>query len=123
MDDRRQTLVSVVAVIGAVALTGVMAPPDVAAGPPAATASIGSRDVMIAIPAHPDAELLVLDRADSAEAAFQKLDAEGKGYIAHADVNLMPEFDDAFRAHDADRDGNLTQREFRNAWQSYTSPR
>jgi EF hand len=108
------------ALLSAVAMAGALA---CAAGAQAAQDRWSAEDVIIAIPSTPDAELLVIERSDSAEAAFQKMDVDGKGYIGKDEIHALPDFDDAFKAHDADQDGTLTAEEFRDAWRSYTGQR
>jgi hypothetical protein len=115
--DIHKSLLSALAMAGALACTGgAQAAQD--RSPTEAQAPV--QDVIIAIPSTPDAELLVINRSDSADAAFQKMDVEGKGYLGEEDINALPDFDGAFKANDADQDGTLTAQEFRNAWQSYT---
>jgi hypothetical protein len=108
------------AVLSAVAMAGTLA---CAAGAQAVQNRWSAEDVIIAIPSTPDAELLVIERSDSAEAAFQKMDVDGKGYIGEDEIHALPDFGDAFKANDANQDGTLTADEFRNAWRSYTGQR
>ena len=114
--DIRKVVLSALTMAGALAFA-------YAGGAQAVQDRSSAGDVIIAIPSTPDAELLVIERSDSAEAAFQKMDVDGKGYIGEDEINALPDFSNAFRTNDADQDGTLTAEEFRNAWRSYTGKR
>ena len=59
-------------------------------------------------------------KAETADAAFKKLDASGRGYVTAEDVKSLSGFDKAFQSNDANHDGKLTADEFKKAWQEYT---
>ena len=59
-------------------------------------------------------------KAESADAAFKKLDASGKGYVSMDDAKALPGFDKSFQANDANHDGKLTLAEFKKAWEEFT---
>ena len=59
-------------------------------------------------------------KAETADAAFKKLDASGKGYVTMGDTKSLSGFDKAFQSADANRDGKLSSEEFKKAWQDYT---
>jgi len=59
-------------------------------------------------------------KAETADAAFKKLDASGKGYVTIDDTKSLSGFDKAFQGADANHDGKLTAEEFRKAWQEFT---
>jgi hypothetical protein len=61
------------------------------------------------------------DKGESAEAAFQKLDVGGKGYVTTEDVAHLPGFAHAFQAADVKHSGRLSLNEFRKAWSMYTT--
>ena len=59
-------------------------------------------------------------KAESADAAFKKLDASGKGYVSMDDAKALPGFDKSFQANDANHDGKLTLAAFKKAWEEFT---
>jgi hypothetical protein len=59
-------------------------------------------------------------KAETADAAFKKLDASGKGYVTMDDTKSLSGFDKAFQSADMNHDGKLTADEFKKAWQDYT---
>jgi EF hand len=59
-------------------------------------------------------------KAETADAAFKKLDASGKGYVTADDAKALPGFDKSFQANDANHDGKLTLAEFKKAWEEFT---
>lgn len=58
-------------------------------------------------------------KSDSADSAFSKLDASGKGYVTRDDVRGMTGFDTLFDRYNAKHDGRLTREEFAQAWAAY----
>ena len=60
------------------------------------------------------------NRQETAESAFKKLDATGKGYLTLDDVAVLPGFDKAFQAADVSKSGKLTLADFKKAWSAYT---
>jgi len=67
-----------------------------------------------------DAKMAAPSKSETADAAFKKLDASGKGYVSMDDAKALSGFDKSFQANDADHDGKLTLAEFKKAWQDYT---
>ena len=59
------------------------------------------------------------NRAELPDSAFGKLDATGKGYLTPSDTSSLQGFD--FSTYDRNHDGRLTQDEFDQAWQSYST--
>jgi hypothetical protein len=59
-------------------------------------------------------------KAETADAAFKKLDASGRGYVTIDDTKSLSGFDKAFQGADANHDGKLSSDEFKKAWQDYT---
>ena len=63
---------------------------------------------------------IVPDPADTAEAAFDKLDLMQRGFVTLIDVASLEGFDGVFFRADANQDGRLDAMEFDRAWQLYT---
>jgi hypothetical protein len=59
-------------------------------------------------------------KAEMPDSAFQKLDPTGEGYVSKDDIKQLDGFDKAFEQADANKDGKLNEREFDQAWASYT---
>ena len=66
------------------------------------------------------AQRIIPDRADNAEAAFDKLDLMHRGFVTLIDVASLEGFDGVFFRADANQDGRLDVMEFDRAWQLYT---
>jgi hypothetical protein len=60
-----------------------------------------------------------LTRADSANAAFGKLDPQSRGFLSRSDLRQLPDFGNAFAQADRDADGRLDRTEFTDAWSYY----
>jgi hypothetical protein len=58
-------------------------------------------------------------KTDTADAAFRKLDATGKGYVSRDDVKTLPGFEQVFEKFNTKHDGKLTRDEFAKAWDAY----
>ena len=69
-------------------------------------------------PAGIEVEAIVPHRSDTSDAAFDKLDIDGKGFVTEDDAAALPGFD--FRSADIDHDGKLGPEEFRDAWMNYS---
>ena len=67
-----------------------------------------------------ESKIMAPSKTETADAAFKKLDASGKGYVSMNDAKAVPGFDKSFQANDADHDGKLTLAEFKKAWQDFT---
>jgi Ca2+-binding EF-hand superfamily protein len=63
---------------------------------------------------------IIPSKAELPDAAFKKLDAGGKGYVAREDVKGLSGFDKSFQLADANNDGRLNRAEFDKAWANYT---
>ncbi len=85
---------------------GAQAPPPSIDAEAAPSASIGSTG---------------LDRSDSANVAFAKLDVADHPFLTRDDVAQLPGFGDAFAQADHDGDGRLDRSEFVDAWSYYVS--
>ena len=66
------------------------------------------------------ARMAAPSKAETADAAFKKLDATAKGYVTKDDAKSLSGFDKAFQDNDANHDGRLTSAEFAKAWQEFT---
>ncbi len=69
-------------------------------------------------PAEP--RVVAPSKAETADGAFKKLDASGKGYVTMADAKALSGFDKAFQDNDANHDGKLSLAEFKKAWQEFS---
>jgi Ca2+-binding EF-hand superfamily protein len=63
---------------------------------------------------------MIPSKSETPDSAFKKLDPAGKGYVTKDDVQGLNGFNAAFQQNDANRDGQLTQEEFRRAWTTYS---
>ena len=63
---------------------------------------------------------IIPSKAETADAAFKKLDAAGKGYVTKEDTKGLTGFDNAFQLADASGNGKLDATQFKKAWESYT---
>lgn len=93
--------------------------------PFAALAQVGTAPATSAgVPNAPSAVPLprgiVPNRAELPMSAFNKLDADGKGYVTAEDVRQLEGFASAFQQADQNRDGRLNASEFNSAWSIYT---
>jgi hypothetical protein len=66
------------------------------------------------------ARMAAPSKAETADAAFKKLDSTAKGYVTKDDAKSLSGFDKAFQDNDANHDGRLTSAEFAKAWQEFT---
>ena len=60
------------------------------------------------------------NRAELAISAFDKLDAENKGYVTLENVAQLEGFRSVFLEADQNHDGRLNASEFNSAWARYT---
>lgn len=70
-----------------------------------------------------NADAGVPSMSDSAEAAFAKLDREGKGFVTYDDVAVLPDFATAFGNADSTHLGRLNLSGFNQAWAAYAKGR
>ena len=69
--------------------------------------------------ASPSGTIATPMKSESADSAFSKLDASGKGFVTRDDVRGMTGFDTLFDKYNAKHDGRLTREEFAQAWAAY----
>ena len=79
-------------------------------------------DTPAASGAKTNAATLAPSKSDSADTAFRKLDATGKGYVSRDDVKALPGFEKVFEKFDTKHDGKLTREDFAKAWDAYKAP-
>jgi hypothetical protein len=63
---------------------------------------------------------VIPNKAETASSAFEKLDASRLGYVTKDEVAKLDGFDKAFTQADKNKDGKLSQDEFKVAWAIYT---
>jgi EF hand len=63
---------------------------------------------------------VIPSKSENAMSAFEKLDSAHLGYVAKEQVAKLDGFDKAFAEADKNKDGKLSQDEFRAAWAIYT---
>jgi len=80
---------------------------------------IHAADDSNAQPVTTDANSNVPSKSDSADAAFNKLDRSGKGYVTWEDVAGLPNFASAFANADSTHLGRLNLVGFTKAWTAY----
>ena len=67
-----------------------------------------------------ESKVIAPSKSETADAAFKKLDASGKGYVSMDDAKAVPGFEKSFQASDANHDGKLTLAEFKKAWGEFS---
>ncbi len=60
------------------------------------------------------------NKSETAASAFEKLDTSHLGYVSKENVAKLDGFDKAFTQADQNKDGKLSQDEFKVAWGIYT---
>ena len=63
---------------------------------------------------------VIPNKAETASSAFEKLDASRLGYVTKDEAAKLDGFDKAFTQADKNKDGKLSQDEFKVAWAIYT---
>ncbi len=66
---------------------------------------------------------IVPNKSELPKSAFDKLDADRKGYVSREDVVQLDGFGSAFAQSDWNDDGRLDAAEFDSAWSIYTGQR
>ena len=66
---------------------------------------------------------VIPNKAETASSAFEKLDMSHLGYLTKDRVARLDGFEPVFAQADKDKDGRLTQDEFKLAWALYTGNR
>ena len=88
--------------------------------PPSTAPKQGAAEPGKAMAPAEGAKMAAPSKAESADAAFKKLDSSGKGYVTMNDTKSLSGFEKAFRDNDANHDGKLSSDEFKKAWQEFT---
>jgi hypothetical protein len=104
---QQHTLLSAMVVAASVGMAGAVLAADVSADKPTT-------------PVTTAAQAIAPSRAETADAAFKKLDVGGKGYVTKDDVKVVAGFDKMFDDNDANHDGRLAMDEFKKAWTAYS---
>ena len=123
-------LLSVAAMVGALGVSGAAWSQSYGTDPsrPAAgtgTGTTADTPKMKGAATSPDSGALTArpmtpSKAETPDSAFDKLDANGHGFVTREDTRGLDNFDAAFQAGDRNGDGRLSPDEFQRAWSFYS---